>query len=520
MIMPTDKKQRNKNRRLKSKQKRAAIRELLGGTTKTQRRGVRTAIAREMSNQGHPSWASNIMDPEIIGSGAYDFRKAFSGKNAARKRRNTVSRALDIGGRTLGALKQAQSGDYVGAFMSGSKILGQGDYTLSRNSIVEDMTASTVPVMHSSKESVRIRHREFLGDVYSPATASAFSLATYAINPGVTGTFPFLSTIAQQFQQYRFQGLAFEFKSTSALAMASGTNLAMGTVMMAAQYRANAPLFTNKLVLMNEMWSVDGRPSDCFMLPIECAPSESSLDVLYVRTGSLATANDDLKFYDLARLSLAMTGISATSQILGELWVTYDVELFKPQALEILNTSAPLYQGTTSGGLYTSPFIGLVTTYDNIGMSSGLAGTLVPNSSYQGYFGSNVTPWVTQIQNSTLPASITTNAGSIILPVGLIGTYMLVLQYTGTAATTTVVVGTDAYGTAAPGFVTQASQNNWKIVRTMSGNVGAGSTQWLISTIFTIVSSSAQTILTMHANVIPTASTGFIVLTDLNGNAA
>jgi len=178
--------------------------------------------------------------------------------------------------------------------------------------------------MHSTSETVVLRHREYIGDVNS---SLGFVNKEYPINPGLSSTFPFLSSIAANFQEYNFKGLVFEFRSTSADALNS-TNTALGTVAMVVQYRAGATSLTSKQQVLNEMWSADSKPSESFFMPVECAPAECPMDIQYVRSGSLSSA-DDIKFYDLGKLCVATNGSQAVA-VVGELWASYEVVLRKP----------------------------------------------------------------------------------------------------------------------------------------------------------------------------------------------
>lgn len=431
----------------KTKKRNARRRKQMG--TRTQRVDRRNELVNELLASGiAESVANKIKSPAIIGRGAYNFRKAFNGKNAASKRANIMKKAVDIGGRSLGALSQAAAGDYLGAMMSGLKILGKGDYALQRNTIVQDMTAGQVPVMHSSKESIRFRHREFVMDVVSPLDSTQFTTFTYQLNPGLANLFPFLSNIALNFQEYRFMGLAFEYKAMSGVAVTTNNVLGMGTVAMAAQYRANAPTFTNKVEMMNQMWSVDGRPSDSFMLPIECAPAETPLDCLYVRGSAIP---DDVKFYDLAKVTLAMTGIPVVNSLIGELWITYDVELYKPQASGILDLYQPLYLGNTTGSTITvwSPLAqpNIFSNFDIRYLGTSVTTSSAVGNSY-GFFhwdtNNSVSISTTQVGSYAPPFAISSR--SLVLPFGLVGVYQITLQWIGTAANTNLASGTDAFG--------------------------------------------------------------------------
>jgi hypothetical protein len=206
-----------------------------------------------------------------------------------------------------------------------SKIFGLGAYTMTQNSLWDHKMGTQVPVMHSTSESIRFRHREYLGDITS---STLFQSQIFNINPGIESTFPFLSLIASNFQEYQFKGLVFYYKSTSSPVL-NAVSTAMGTVSMVAQYRADAPALTSKLQILNEMWAADGRPSDDILLPVECSPRENPMAIQYVRTG-LLPAGQDIKLFDLAKVVLATAGQQTPGNTIGELWCSYDIELYKP----------------------------------------------------------------------------------------------------------------------------------------------------------------------------------------------
>jgi len=253
------------------------------------------------------------------------------------------------------------TGSAIGNYFGLGKIFGEGAYKMQNS---KWNTGAQVPVMHSDGESVVIRHREYIGDI--TGTSAFTNLFDLDINPGLSSTFPYLSALASQFQEYRFKGLVFEYKTQSG--MLTGSNTALGDVMMVAQYRADAALPTSKLQLLNEMWSQSIRPDQSGFLPIECSPKENSLKIQYIRTGALP-ASTDQKLYDLANFSLFTTGTPAN--FLGELWCTYEVELFKP--VLSVGESGP-YSGNTAhytgtGQTSGAPFLNSAVSYDDIGMT-------------------------------------------------------------------------------------------------------------------------------------------------------
>lgn len=218
--------------------------------------------------------------------------------------------------------------------MAGLKLAGFGDYAMSpimpeSNSLMAAITANGPPALQStSRREHVVRHREYIGDVITGGT-SAFNVSNYPINPGVAQTFPWLSAIAQNFEQYRVDGMVFEFKSTSADALNS-TNTALGTVIMATEYNSDSDPFANKQQMENHEFASSARQSCSMLHPVECKKSLTAISELYVRSET-PPDGQDLRLYDLGRFSIATVGQQGASVNIGELWVTYEITLLKPQ---------------------------------------------------------------------------------------------------------------------------------------------------------------------------------------------
>ena len=220
----------------------------------------------------------------------------------------------------------ATAGSALGAALS--KWLGSGDYTVSSNSIVQRVArgSDAIPGMHSNGQTVLIRHKEYLGEIRGSQTFAV--QRQLDINPGNTQVFPWLSSIAAQFQEYRLKGMVYHYVPSSGNAVSS-TNPALGTVMMQTSYRSNDSTPVSKVELLNEYWASESIPSEPFCHPIECDPKENPFNVQYVRTGSVPTG-DSVLLYDLGRTYIATSGQQVDGAVLGDLWVTYEVELKKP----------------------------------------------------------------------------------------------------------------------------------------------------------------------------------------------
>lgn len=253
-------------------------------------------------------------------------------------------------GETMGNLAPVPGAGRVGRWIGGKigglahhigTLFGSGAYKTSappaKNSLFKG-SANYGPAGFSSGASdtgsIRVRRREYIMDIISSPTASTFVGQEFYLNPGMATTFPWLSEIACRFQTYKFHGLIFEFKSSSGDALTS-TNTALGSVMAAVDYNSPAIAavtqydFTSKMEILNTNGAIACKPSDCFLMGVECDPKKLPLNELYVRDGTVPSGQD-IRFYDPGSLIVATTGMQGTSVNLGELYVVYDVELMMP----------------------------------------------------------------------------------------------------------------------------------------------------------------------------------------------
>jgi hypothetical protein len=202
-------------------------------------------------------------------------------------------------------------------------------------------------------------HFEKLGDVNG---TSAFTTTSYSLNPGLSGTFPWMASIAENFEMYKFTRLEFWYVQATATSTT-------GTVYMAFDPDAvdAAPPSATALIDLN----VKTVGSPYINLKLNIPPKSKFAKDLYVRTGSVS--GTDLKTYDLGNFYISTDGCNVTTKI-GALFVSYSVALISPE-LPILNstvsgmsilsttpTTASLFQtptiagsalGTVSGDIFT-----------------------------------------------------------------------------------------------------------------------------------------------------------------------
>jgi hypothetical protein len=237
-----------------------------------------------------------------------------------------------------------------------SRIFGSGDYVVTPPSAIRSnsLAGTSPPTFGNASGSARIRHREFVADIQS---STDFSLQSYPLNPGMSNLFPWLSQVARCYEQYHIHGLCIEFKSTSGWAVSS-TNTALGVVGCVTQYDASDADFTSKQQAENYQGCQNTSPAHSILHFVECAVGSNPLDKLYIRNSALA-ANQDVKMYDMGKFSIFRVGSQAVTTV-GELWVSYDVELSKPKLPDSssVETSMDYYriEGVTSPGSVNSPF--------------------------------------------------------------------------------------------------------------------------------------------------------------------
>lgn len=259
-------------------------------------------------------------------------------------------------GGPAGGLLGSTLGRLGGAALS--SIFGHGDYEatnagqLKNNNLVLSNSAQA-PQFGSGKVACKFVHREYLGDVFSSSTANTFKIDSYAINPGLPETFPWLSgVVGAKFQQYRINGMAFEFRSMSSDALNS-TNTALGSVIMSTDYDSADSTFASKQEMENTEYGVSCKPSSNMMHGIECARFQTPVSELYIRAYDVPSGKD-IRLYDLGRFSIASTGCQGTNVNLGELWIAYDVDCFK--AIEqVPGYLIPFAQYGATGASATAP---------------------------------------------------------------------------------------------------------------------------------------------------------------------
>lgn len=318
-----------------------------------------------------------------------------------KRRSNGLSQALGgLAGMYLGGPAGGMIGSTAGKLVS--QITGYGDYKVNRNTLV---SGNSVPSFSQGGDGIRIHHKEFLFDVVG---STLFNLTALSINPGVSSTFPWLSLLAQNFEEYEMNGLVFVYKPSSGAAVSS-TSSALGIVVLATDYDVLNPNFVDKQQMESYEFASSTVPFQECLHPVECARRRNVLDNLYVRTTKVPSFAD-ARLYDMGSFQIATQGMQ-TAYTVGELWITYDVTLRKPRINQFPGTvyyaHAREFPTLTSSSL---------TCFGSGG------GLLEPNS--------------------TLPGVSIANDSTLLLAAE--GNYFVVMQATGSTVSGHITVGLGA----------------------------------------------------------------------------
>lgn len=281
-----------------------------------------------------------------------------------------------------------------------ASLFGFGDYYVRKNSLLDGLKGTDPPAMRNTMVSTIVRHREYIQDIQGTTT---FTNTSFNINPGLASSFPWLSQIAANYEEYEILGMVYEYKTLSTESINS-TSTALGAVVMATEYNTLNSPFVNKQQMENYEFCSSAKPSLSIMHPVECDPHQSPITRLYTRTGAIPTGSDQ-RLYDLGNFQIATTGMQSgvANTVIGELWCTYEIQFYKPKL--------------TTG-------LGLELLCDHVSI------TTAPSTS--AYFGT--TPVLSG--NSSIGCTYTTATGVIQFPSFIEeGNFLLLIEYTGSSGT-------------------------------------------------------------------------------------
>lgn len=171
------------------------------------------------------------------------------------------------------------------------------------------------PRMRVGGKGVVIVHSEMLGSIVSNATINTFTANGFVLNPGKFGTFPWLASLASNFDKYIVRSCIVHFVSSQP------TNIA-GKVGIGFDYDSTDPLPVDR----NEFFSLTHH--------VECSTWDSvsmSIPLDVVPRFVNSHTNTDSKLIDAGNIILMSDQVPTASLVLGDIILEYAVELIEPQ---------------------------------------------------------------------------------------------------------------------------------------------------------------------------------------------
>lgn len=167
---------------------------------------------------------------------------------------------------------------------------------------------------YSGLDTYRVKHSEYVADINGSV---GFEVQRFEINPARPVTFPWLASLAPNFEQYRFKMLKFMVKPQA-------PSTKPGVVMLAFDYDPTDPPPTEKA----ELLAYDG--AERVNSWASTSTTMKSVEKKYTAE-SRPSETADIRQSDAANLYVA-TAAQDNTDAITELWVEYEVELITPQA--------------------------------------------------------------------------------------------------------------------------------------------------------------------------------------------
>lgn len=387
-----------------------------------------------------------------------------------------------------------------------------GNRTVMTNRVARTMTTRTGDLV--------ISHMEYIGDLI-PSTNGSFLSQVYPINAALPSVFPWLSGLADNYEQYDFLKLEVILKTTSGNAFSS-TNAATGTMGMCYLTNVYQPTNTvsNKVIAESYTDAKSGNPAKSQVMRINTKHGKNPLDTYFCRSGSVP-AGQTLNMTDVCNLVVWSSSLQTnTASAISEIWLKYVCVLKNPRpgagqlGFNIL-TAKYQYSSTVSATVPTSTNFwggsGGNTTFSVPGTGQALNGLLANSNNAMNLLFANPS-----------------GSSSFQFPVNIIcGNYLVVIRMTGTnnaagnvAATTVSYVnatGTSYWGGALLGAGTGSTAGGFA---TESINASAGSNTgvtFCLVLAVTITASPASVVLTGPTYIPSTITSMDIMVSQFNG---
>jgi hypothetical protein len=192
----------------------------------------------------------------------------------------------------------------------------------------------------NEQNGIRINHSEYFADVYLPA---GFAVSSFVINPSNQYLFPWLSTIANNYETYCFDNLSIVYRPKC-----STSN--EGSLISYIDYDASDPQPVNKITMMSGAHT----DSNCWVGHVHKCSKQNlhKLKQRYIKSGITDQSVMDTRLNDTGIYYIGTQNNGVGSIAGGELHVNYTIRFMTPQLPNSVNPSysADMYWTQTGGG--------------------------------------------------------------------------------------------------------------------------------------------------------------------------
>lgn len=220
----------------------------------------------------------------------------------------------------------------------------RGTDTLPAAQNVVQTTKTPVLSRSAKSKGTIVKHREFIDNIVGDLS---FGLQSYAINPGLPISFPWLNATAANYEKYKVRKFQVDIQTNV------GSNVG-GTYGMAIDFDANDGPPISEQELMAFEGAVNCAVWNSCRLDVSRFNRSSPYKELYVRTGDVEDA-EDKKTYDLGTLYVYTIGTPDTS-LIGKIYYDYEIEFFNPQVNNFGNIFAKSAEVDPIAPLRAAPF--------------------------------------------------------------------------------------------------------------------------------------------------------------------
>lgn len=179
--------------------------------------------------------------------------------------------------------------------------------------------AASVPTFSGVSRPLRIHEKERIGTITANSTAGSFKADGFVLNPANSTTFPWLSSIAQLFDKYKFHKLVFTYVNNAPTSVPGNVSLAVDFDTLDSTPATSIAMSNLAKFKTFAPWK-----SDSLEVPVN--RRGNNLWLFTEDAQAASNTNVDLKTYNLGKFYVSTEGMTA-SQVAGYLMVEYDVEL-------------------------------------------------------------------------------------------------------------------------------------------------------------------------------------------------